>query len=303
MSTPDHCVTVTIPRGASFDAAVDSLASTGVVTKPAWFQLYARMRGLPGELKSGIYRFPTGAPYRDIVRALRVGRGVEVRWSVPEGLMLFELATFAQARLDIPRDSFQAAARDPELLASLDLSGVAGTAEGYLFPTTYVLPLGIQASELVRLMAEQFRSNWAASWDARLRELGMTRHEVVTLASIIEAEVRYPPDREYVAAVYHNRLRRGMPLQADPTVIYAHGRRLPRVFEKDLRIASPYNTYRHSGLPPGPISQPGRASLEAALFPKTAPYFYFVAQPDGKHVFSTTYAQHLAAIRRVRRGR
>ncbi len=299
----DGCVTVTIPRGASFDAAVDSLATAGVVDAPAWFRLYARVRGLPAELKAGTYRFPTAARYRDVVRALRVGRGVEARWGVPEGLMLFEVAAIAETRLAIPRDAFHAAARDSDVLASLGLTGVASTAEGYLFPTTYVLPVGIQAPELVRLMTEEFRGTWAPGWDARLRELGMSRHQLVTLASIVEAEVRYAPDREYVAAVYHNRLRRGMPLQADPTVIYAHGRRLPRVFEKHLRIASPYNTYRHAGLPPGPISQPGRASLEAALFPKALPYLYFVAQPDGKHVFSTTYAQHLEAIRRVRRGR
>jgi UPF0755 protein len=112
--------------------------------------------------------------------------------------------------------------------------------------------------------------------------------------------VRYAPDREFVAAVYHNRLRRGMALQADPTVLYAHGRRLPRVWERHLRIRSPYNTYLHRGLPPGPIGQPGTASLEAALYPKLVSYLYFVAQPDGKHVFSENYAQHLAAIRAIR---
>jgi hypothetical protein len=121
-------------------------------------------------------------------------------------------------------------------------------------------------------MTEEFENHWRPAWDRQLRELAMTRHQLITLASIVESEVRYGPDREYVSAVYHNRLRRRMPLQADPTVIYAHGQRLPRVWEKHLRIRSPYNTYLHAGLPPGPISQPGAASVEAALFPKPVPY-------------------------------
>jgi len=297
------CVTVTVPRGASFAAAVDSLAVHGVIGSRWLFAVYARVRGLPGGLKSGTYRLPVGADYGAVVRALRVGRGVEVRWAVPEGLMLSEVAQLAAARLGIPSDSFRAAASDSAVLADLGLAGIASTAEGYLFPTTYQLPVGIGAADLVRVMTQEFLDHWRPEWDTRLAEIGLTRHQVVTLASIVEAEVRYAPDREYVSAVYHNRLRRGMALQADPTVIYAHGRRLPRVWEKHLRVRSPYNTYLHTGLPPGPISQPGIASIEAALFPKPVPYLYFVAQPDGKHVFSTTYAQHLEAIRKLRRGR
>ncbi len=296
----DHCVTVTIPRGAPFAAAVESLTVGGVIDSRLGFTLYGRIRGLPAELKSGTYRLPVDARYRDIVRALRVGRGIEVRWGVPEGLMLTEVAAVAAARLDIPAESVLAAARDPDVLAKLQLTGIATSAEGYLFPTTYHLPVGVGARALVDVMTTEFLENWSPAWDVRLTELGMARHQLVTLASIVEAEVRYGPDREYVAAVYHNRLRRGMPLQADPTVIYAHGRRLSRVWERHLRIASPYNTYLHPGLPPGPIAQPGRASLEAALYPKDVPYLYFVAQSDGKHVFSTTYAEHLEAIREIR---
>lgn len=300
---PSSCVTVTVPRGASFDAAVDSLASRGVIGSPWLFAVYARVRGLPGDLKSGTYRFPMGAAYGDVVRILRVGRGVEIRFAVPEGLMLAEVAQIAAVQLRIPADSFRAAADDPAVLAVLGVADVARDAEGYLFPTTYQLPVAIGARDLVRLMTQEFREHWRPEWDARLAQTGMTRHQLVTLASIVESEVRYGPDREYVSAVYHNRLRRGMPLQADPTVIYAHGRRLPRVWERHLRIRSPYNTYLHTGLPPGPISQPGTASIEAALYPKPVPYLYFVAQPDGKHVFSTTYAQHLEAIRKLRRRR
>jgi UPF0755 protein len=214
--------------------------------------------------------------------------------------MLNEVAELARRGLGVPRDSFLAATREPAVLATLGLTGIATTVEGYLFPTTYVLPVGITARELVRVMTGEFLERWDTAWNARLAALGMSRHQLVTLASIVEAEVRYPPDAEYVAAVYLNRLRNGMPLQADPTVIYAHGRRLRRVWERNLRIASPYNTYVHRGLPPGPISQPGLASLQASLYPKHVPYLYFVAQRDGKHVFSATYREHLEAIRAAR---
>jgi UPF0755 protein len=159
------------------------------------------------------------------------------------------------------------------------------------------------ARDLVRIMTREFVAEWQPAWDARLDTLHLTRHQLVTLASIIEAEVRYDPDRAYVSAVYHNRLTRGMKLEADPTVIYAYGRRLKRVWDKNLRVASPYNTYLHAGLPPGPIVEPGRASLTAALYPAAVPFLYFVAQPDGKHIFSVTMAEHEAAIRAAKQQR
>ena len=296
-------VQVVIPRGATFDAAVESLAAKGLVRSSGSFRFYARLRGLPSGLKSGVYLLPEHARWGQIVTTLKSGRGAEVRWTAREGLMAFEVADLAASQLRVPKDSFLAAARNPQLLRDVGAPPEAATLEGYLFPTTYVLPVGITARDLVAVMAREFIDQWQPEWNARLDSLRMSRHQLVTLASIIEAEVRYHPDREYVAAVYHNRLRRGMPLQADPTVIYAHGRRLRRVWEKNLRIRSPYNTYIHRGLPPGPIAQPGSASLHAALYPKPVSYIYFVAQPDGKHIFSDTYAEHLKAIRDLRAGR
>lgn len=300
-SRRDPKLLVTIPRGSTFDAALDSLTSRGVIASPGMFRLYARLRGLPGDLKSGVYAFRTGEDWSVVVDALKSGRGAEARFTVPEGLMLFEVADLARAQLGISRDSFLAAARAPDRLAELGLAGRATSVEGYLFPTTYAVPIGIGARDAVRVMTQQFLGRWRPAWDARLDTLRWTRHQAVTLASIIEAETRYRPDAPFISAVYHNRLQRGMPLQADPTVIYAHGRRLRRVFENQLRVRSPYNTYLHRGLPPGPISQPGEGSLRAALYPADVPFLYFVAQPDGKHVFSVTYAEHLRAIRNIRR--
>jgi UPF0755 protein len=293
---------VTIPRGATFDAAIDSLTARGVIGSPNLFGLYARLRGLPGDLKSGIYAFKPDDEWSVVVDALKRGRGVEVRFTLREGLTLVEAAGLAQAELGVSRNSFLAAAGAAERLEGLSIADRATTVEGYLFPTTYTLPKGIDAEDLVRLMTREFLAHWRPEWDARLDTLRWTRHQAVTLASIIEAETRYLPDAPFVSAVYHNRLTRRMPLQADPTVAYAHGRRLRRVYEGHLRVRSPYNTYLHPGLPPGPISQPGDESLRAALYPAPVPYLYFVAQPDGKHVFSMTYAEHLRAIREIRRG-
>lgn len=293
-------VTVTIPPGATLDAAVDSLAANHVIGRPGLFRLYAKLAGLGGSLKSGVYLLRQDESWGDVVAALERGRGVEQRFTVREGLRLAEVADLAWEDLRIRRDSFMAAAHDSGLLAGLGVPEGTTSAEGYLFPTTYLLPQHIGARELVRVMTHQFIAQWSPEWQARLDSLRMSRHQLVTLASIVESEVRYDPDRPFIAAVYHNRLARGMRLEADPTVSYAYGRRLSRVWEKNLAVRSAYNTYLHAGLPPGPISQPGRASLAAALYPADVPFLFFVAQPDGKHIFSTTFAEHEAAIRRVK---
>ncbi len=296
-------IMVIIPRGATYYQALDSLESRGVIKSRDWFSLYARVRGLPSNLKSGVYTFDPDESWSSVVSTLKSGRGLEVRFTVTEGMMGFEVAERARSWLGVPRDSFVAAMRDTSLERELGILSSRAGVEGYMYPTTYVVPMRMRARELVKLMTHEFIARWQPEWDRRLAELNMTRHEIVTLASIIEAEVRYRPDRPYVSAVYHNRLKRGMALQADPTIIYAHGRRMRRVWEKQLQIRSPYNTYLNPGLPPGPITQPSDSSIIAALYPAPVGYLYFVAQPDGKHIFSATYNDHLAAIRRVRQRR
>lgn len=300
---PQPEVTVTIPRGASFDAAVESLVTHRVVTRPGWFRIYARLQGVPGHLKSGVYEFRPGERWSMLVAALRTGRGVEIRFTLREALPLWNVADVVAEATGVPREAFLAAARAEAPRRALGIADVATSVEGFLFPTTYTVSVGTSAQELVRVMTREFEVRWRPEWNARLDSLGWTRYEAVTLASIIQAEMRYGPDARYISAVYHNRLDRGMPLQADPTVSYAHGRHLRRVYEKHLEVRSPYNTYLHRGLPPGPIGQPGVQSLIAALYPADAPYLYFVAGTDGKHVFSVTYREHLAAISKIRRAR
>jgi peptidoglycan lytic transglycosylase G len=296
-------VTVTIPPGATLDAAIDSLAAHDVVRSPGRFKWYAHLRGLGSSLKTGEYLLPPDAPWNDVVTTLKRGHGAEVRWTVREGLMLTEVADLAADQLGISRDSMIAAAVDPALRHELDLPPSATSVEGYLFPTTYTLPVRISARDLVRVMTHAFLAHWQPAWTQRLESQHMTRHQLVTLASIIEAEVRYEPDRPFVSAVYRNRLARGMKLEADPTVAYAYGRRLKRVWDKNLAVRSRYNTYLYPGLPPGPICQPGLASLAAAFDPAPVPFLFFVAQPDGKHIFSVTYAEHERAIRAAKRMR
>jgi len=296
----DATVVLTIREGSPFREAAESLAAHGVVRFPRLFGAYAARRGQDRSTRYGTYVIRRGANWNAILRALQTGEGIMNQVTIPEGLPLWETLPRLAATLELPLDSFEVAVRDPELIARLDLPQGTRTVEGYLFPDTYVFPAGASARNVVAQMVKQFEAHWDPAWDARLRTIRLSRHEVVTLASIVEKEVRRGEERPIVAAVYLNRLRIGMALQADPTVQYALRKRPGRVLFRDLRVRSPYNTYRVPGLPPGPIAAPGVASLRAALFPASVPYKYFVAHPDGHHEFRATYAEHLEAIKLVR---
>ena len=297
---------VTVPPGTSFSAVTDTLAAHGVVSNRVWFKLLARVRGADRSVRAGVYEFAPGLSAWKVLDILASGDEVATRFTVPEGLTIPEVAALAQEKLGIPADSFVAAAQD-SAAASRALGFPARSFEGFLRPETYSLRHGTTAAELVRVMAEGFLAAWRPEWDARLDTLRWTRAQLVTFASIVEGEARADDERETIAGVYHNRLRIGMALQADPTVQYAiflaTCKRQPRLFTRDYQFRSPYNTYLHPGLPPGPVNSPSRRSLEASLYPARVPYLYFVAGPDGRHVFSRTYEEHLRAIARVRRGK
>jgi UPF0755 protein len=299
----DEAVRVTIPQGASFKQVTDSLAARGVIGNGLWFRLLGRARGVDRRIGAGVYEFAPGETVTEVLDALASHRVAAQRFTVPEGRSMFEVAELAAERLDLPADSVLAAARDPELLGELGLTG--GTLEGFLWPDTYQLPLDVDSRGLVRTMARAFAQNWDSTWTPRLDTLGLSRRELVALASIVEGEARVDDERETIAGVYHNRLRIGMPLQADPTVQYAlrlnTGARKPRLFEKDYQTPSPYNTYLNPGLPPGPVASPGRRSIEASLYPASVPYLFFVADTSGRHTFTRTYAEHLQAVAAARR--
>lgn len=295
---------VTIPAGAGFAAITDTLVARGVIASPRWFRLVARLTGNDRAIQSGIYDLPRGASARQVLEILTTGGGVLVRFTVPEGLTLAEVGALAEQQLAIPAESVLAAARDSALRREFGVT--APTLEGFLRPETYFVPLTISGRALVREMASAFRADWDTTWDRRAAELGLDRTGFVTLASIVEGEARVAAERPVIAAVYLNRLRIGMPLQADPTVQYAiqqqTGSRKDRLFLRDYEVESPWNTYLIPGLPPGPVGLPGRGALEAVARPADVPYLFFVAADSGRHVFTRTYAEHLRAIRRVRGG-
>jgi UPF0755 protein len=294
---------ITIPPGATVRAIADTLEAHGVISSPRWFRLLARVGGYDRKLQTGPYELRRGQGARSALKALTGGRAVLSRFTVPEGFTLLDMATAAEQSLGIPKDGFLAATRDTALQRELQLSETG--MEGYLKPETYFFAAGVGAETVVRTMALAARADWDSAWSARAGAQGLDRVTTMILASLVEGEARVDQDRPLVAAVYRNRLARGMPLQADPTVQYAielaTGQRKTRLFEKDYGFESPYNTYLHPGLPPGPVGAPGRKSIEAVLAPADVPFLYFVAGPDGAHVFTRTYAEHLRAIRRLRR--
>jgi UPF0755 protein len=296
---------VILPPGTSFGAVTDSLKVHGVISSPGWFKLLAKVRRVERSVHAGVYEFPAGTTPWTALTMLAHGKKAALRFTVPEGLTIQDVAGLAAERLGIRADSFLVAARDSAAASEL-LGFRVPSFEGFLRPETYLLPADVTARQLVRIMADGFKSEWKPEWDARLDTLKMTRLELVTLASIVEGEARVDPERETIAGVYRNRLRIGMALQADPTVQYAislkRGKRKTRLFEKDYQFNSPYNTYLNPGLPPGPVNSPSRRSIEASLYPADVRYLYFVAGPDGRHVFSRTYSEHLRAIRRIRQG-
>lgn len=297
-AAPRAAVRVVVPSGATFRTAADSLERAGVIRSSRLFGLYAKLAGRDRALKPGTYLVEPGGSWASLLDDLTDGRGLVATVTIPEGWSLAEIGPLLAKRLEVPPDSVAAAVRDTALLARLGVP--TPTLEGYLFPETYTFVPGTGARAAVGEMVREFERRWRPEWTARLDSLGMTRHQVVTLASIVEKEARVADERPVIAAVYRNRLRAGMLLQADPTVQYALGEHVDRVLYKHLETDSPYNTYRYPGLPPGPIASPGAASLEATLHPADVPYLYFVARADGRHEFRVTFAEHEQAITRIR---
>jgi UPF0755 protein len=290
---------VSIPSGTSFRAAAESLASAGVINSPTLFRAYASVRGDDRAIKPGSYELRRGASWASVLDALTSGQAALGSVTIPEGYEITQIVPLVTKALGVPADSVEAAVRDTALLRRLDVP--TPTLEGYLFPETYTFTPGTTARAAVTRMVEEFERRWRPEWTAQLQALAMSRHDVITLASIVEKEARRSEERPVISAVYHNRLKRRMALQADPTVQYARGGHTARVLYKDLEVESPYNTYRNVGLPPGPIASPGSPSIAAALFPANVPYLFFVAAPDGHHEFRTTFEEHTRARAELKR--
>lgn len=292
---------VVIPPGATFRVAADSLHRAGIVGSTRLFRLYASLRGHDRRIRAGTYLMSRGMSWPAVVSALTHGTGLIRTVTIPEGYAIADIAPLLARTLGVEEDSVLAATRDSAMRERLDVP--TPTLEGYLFPDTYSFPDGTTGRAAVETMVKRFEQVWQPEWNDKLQQMALSRHDIITLASIVEKEAKLPAERPVIAAVYLNRLRSGMRLQADPTVQYALGRHSARLFYKDLRVDSPYNTYEHAGLPPGPIASPGRASIVASVDPAAVPYRYFVAHPDGHHEFHVDYKSHELAVAAVRRER
>ena len=287
---------VTIPNGATLGEAADSLRSARVIRSALVFQLSALVSGDGGgEITYGRYFIPRGASTSDILAQLHSGAGRFHRLTIPEGWGIQQIAKLVHDSLGIAIDSLLSVTRDSARRSRMHTT--AADVEGYLFPATYDFTDGTPASAVVDTMLLTFDRRWKSAWDSTLKAQGRTRHDLVTLASIVEKEAGRSSDRPLIASVYMNRLKAGQRLQADPTVLYAMGLVSKRVLFADLRIDSPYNTYRVSGLPPGPIASPGTASLAAAMTPAVSDALFFVAFPDGHSQFTKTFAEHSVAVK------
>ncbi len=295
---------ILVRPGARIDEIAKDLVTAGLLKSPLAFSILARATGTDRQLKAGQYRFVKGQSVLSILTVLVRGSALQELVTVPEGKTAREIAILLENRLGLDAEALLAAVNDSALVAEFAAPG-ATTLEGYLFPETYAFLPTTTPITIVRTMAAHTRRTLA---DEVSRggpiAVELTPHEILTLASIVEAEAMLARERPRIAAVYLNRLRQGMLLQADPTVAYALGGVRRRLFYSDLRVPSPYNTYLHRGLPPGPIGNPGRSSIEAVLNPSPGSReLFFVAKGDGSHLFSESGEQHMKTVAAVRAAR
>jgi UPF0755 protein len=285
---------VTILPGEGFGAIARQLQALGLIQTPFKFKLYARFSGYHTQIKAGEYELSGRMSPRQILDTLKGGRVRLYHVTVPEGYQLRQIAeTIETAGFGTAKD-FHRLATDPQVVQDVGIE--ADTLEGYLFPDTYHFPRGFDQRSIIAAMVRHFKTVITDEWQARAREIGLTLHEVVTLASIIEKETGDPAERPLISSVFHNRLHKGMRLETDPTVIYGIQDFNGNLTRKDLRTPTPYNTYIIKGLPPGPIASPGRAALEAALYPAETDYLFFVSRRDRTHQFSTNWKDHDKAV-------
>lgn len=293
-------VLFTVDPGDPLARVARNLESAGLVRDARAVEWLARWRGLAGRLHAGEYRLRASQTPGEILTSLAEGRVVTYQVVIPEGFTAAQIgARLAQEGL-VDAAAFHAATEDPKLARTLGVPDPR--LEGYLFPDTYRLPRGLSAAQIAQVMVEQFQQVWS-DLAPRAAARGLSLHEVVTLASIVEKETGAPEERPRIAAVFANRLARHMRLESDPTVIYGLADFDGNLRRRDLEDASnPYNTYQIPGLPPGPIASPGRAALAAVVDAEPSDDLYFVSRNDGTHVFARTYREHVNNVNHYQRG-
>jgi UPF0755 protein len=293
---PAQQTDVIVPNGATFGQVASLLRERGVLAHPFVFRLLARLRRVDSDVKAGEYRFPAHQTSDAVLQRLVRGEQFAVWVTIPEGYTAREIAQTLASR------SLGDAARYERTFLRSGGVGIDGaqtrSLEGYLFPSTYLIPIDDSPEAVASILVDQFRRELPADAERRARALGRSVPDVVTVASLIEREGKVDQDRPLIASVIYNRLRLGMPLEVDAAIEYTFPEHHDVITKRDLAIDSPYNTYRHTGLPPTPIANPGKASLDAAFGPATSDYLYYVAKSDGHSVFAKTLAEHNANVER-----
>lgn len=288
-----------VAPGRSFSSVAKDLEKLGLVRNAAFFSLFARIRGEASKMKVGEYAFQTNMSPGQVMQVLMSGKSIGRNFTIAEGLNIFEIAELIEKSGFGTAAEFLSLVRNPEFTQSL-LGEKAESLEGYLFPETYQVTKYTDLKTLVQSMVQRFLSVYAPLVE-KAKVLGFTRQQVVTLASVIEKETGAPEERPLISSVFHNRLRKDILLQTDPTVLYAKARKVGTMVEinitrADLKMEDAYNTYYRKGLPPGPIANPGQAALEAALSPAPSEFLFFVSQNNGTHIFSKDYKSHQNAV-------
>lgn len=293
----DKKLLITIPKGASLNGISNVLQESGVIENATLFRLAARYLGAERSLKAGQYLLPAHGSNHQIIRILQNAVPQSVRVTIPEGRGLRSIIQLLSAKLPLDSAKFVNAVNDSLLCRELGFPDKS--LFGYLMPNTYFIDPGTSESDIVRLMIAEYTNFFGDDLKKRAAELQLTPRQIMTIASIIEGETADDDERYLVSSVYHNRVRRGMMLQADPTIQFIIKDGPRRLYNKDLEIDSPYNTYKYAGLPPGPVNNPGKASILAALYPSNSEYLYMVADGKGKHIFSKTMEEHLRARKQL----
>jgi UPF0755 protein len=282
--------------GENFNALAAKLKQRGIITNIRYFKLLALLRGDDKILKAGEYALSPSMTPIQVLDALVRGLAYLHRLTIPEGYTLKQIAEEVDKNEFGESDEFISLANDPEVVSQFGIE--AQSLEGYLFPDTYYFPKGASPKLIIKKMVERFQEQFPPKWNDRAKDLGRSVHEIVTLASIIEKETGAPSERSVIASVFHNRLKKKMRLESDPTVIYGIKDFDGNIKRKHLTTMTPYNTYKIKGLPPGPIANPGRAAIEAALYPAQTDYLFFVSKKDSTHYFSKTIQEHQKAVRK-----
>jgi UPF0755 protein len=297
-------IAVKVNPGASTREIAQLLYSHRLIKSPLFFRLMAKNLGIDGSLRSGTYSLMMGSTMREILDLMRKGIIETQKLTVPEGFTAEKIGRLVEELGIATTEAFLTECREfakEHEFAGID-PAVIEPLEGYLFPDTYVFGMNVTPREIIKTMNSRFYKVFDEERASRAKQIGLSVHEVVTLASIVEREAKVPEERPVIAGVYLNRLSRGMKLDADPTVLYALGK-TAGLTTRDLSVDSPYNTYEVIGLPPGAICNPGKASIDSVLWATEVDYLYFVAKDDGTHVFSKTLKEHSRNIRLIKEAR